>query len=73
MALIPFVSKTDSERRAAINTVHHTGMVTKSGLLPLVVHFCCIRSQWFYAVAFSGHVLGITTRSICAIPQTRWI
>lgn len=43
--LSPFVGKTDSERRAAINSVAPHWMVIKFGLL-LVVERCLLHGHW---------------------------
>lgn len=46
MALMPFVGKTDNERRAAINTIAPTGMVIRSGLSLLVARYLQL-GQWY--------------------------
>lgn len=66
MALMPFVGKTDNERRAAINTIapHWDGnqvwFITAGGALfaawPMV-----------YSVAFFRNVLGLITCAICPV------
>lgn len=69
MALMPFVGKTDSERRAAINTIapHWDGnqvwFITAGGALfaawPMVL-----------LSRFLRHVLGTIVSSICTFPKT---
>jgi cytochrome d ubiquinol oxidase subunit II len=46
MALMPFVGKTDKNAVLQSIRLHRTGMVTKFGLLLLVVHFL-LHGQWF--------------------------
>ena len=71
MAIMPFVAKTDQERRVAINTI-----APPLGWQPSLVYY-----RWRRAVCrladgvfrgFFGHVLGAAVGAICLIFTSRW-